>query len=73
MPTLRIKTLHCGITEDDFGNDETALRVSGNRYHEWRNDMNNGQDWDLNADVPFSTRARVEVWEPGRRPLVGSP
>ena len=36
MPTLRIKTLHCGITGDDFGNDETALRVSGNRYHEWR-------------------------------------
>lgn len=63
MPACRIKNVHCGVTEDDLGVDETELRVSGTRYHSFRNNMNNGQDWPINFDVPFSTRCRIEVWD----------
>lgn len=64
MPTLKLLTLHCNRTEDDFGPDETVVTVSGSRYHKFGpRSMNNGHDWDVNAEIPFRTRARVEVWD----------
>lgn len=63
MPILKLNALHCEVTEDDLGSDEVALRVSGTRYHEFKRSMNNGQDWPLDAQIPFTTRARIEVWD----------
>ncbi len=64
MPTLMVKTLHCNVTEDDLGPDETVLTVSGYRFYKFGPiSMNNGADWDVNVDIPFSTRARLEVWD----------
>lgn len=60
---MRIITLHCNQTEDDTGSDEIRLWVSGTRSRDYYRDMNNGQTWDINDEVEFTTRARVEVWD----------
>jgi hypothetical protein len=63
MPVLRLISLHCHETEDYTGSDEIRLWVVGDRNQEYYRDMNNGQTWDINDDVPFTGRARIEVWD----------
>ncbi len=81
MATLRILTLHCNETEDNLGPDETVLAVRAGRlrFHKFGPlSMNNGDDWDLNADLGFSNKAVVEVWDydlgrwPDRHDLLGT-
>jgi hypothetical protein len=63
MPTARLLALTCEETEDWTGADETLIKVYGTRYTEYYRPMNNGETWDINIDVEFSDRARVEVWD----------
>jgi hypothetical protein len=63
MGTIRLISLHCRETEDWTGSDEIRLWVVGNRNHEYYRDMNNGQTWDINDEVPFTVKARMEVWD----------
>lgn len=65
MPTLRVLWLHCNSTEDITGADETVLTVRGNQFHKWGpvavNNSGESRDQEINLDVPFSTRARMEL------------
>ncbi|MBX9941460.1 MAG: hypothetical protein K2Y32_19510 [Candidatus Obscuribacterales bacterium] len=62
MPTLKIKTLHCITTEDNMGNDECLLEVlGGGAQRSYSNNMNNGDTWELNDDVPFNNRVEVKL------------
>jgi hypothetical protein len=79
MPTLRLINLHCNQTEDDTGGDETFIIVKAKDFHKFGvNPMNNGDDWSLNEQVPFSRRAIIEVWDedlghwPDQHDLLGS-
>lgn len=63
MSILRLISLKCNTTEDNAGSDEIRLWVAGNRNHEYYRDMNDGQIWDINDDVSFTKRCRIEVWD----------
>lgn len=63
MANLLLKTLHCHETEDYTGSDEIRLWVSAIRNHEYYRDMNTGQIWDINDEVPFTVKAKIEVWD----------
>jgi hypothetical protein len=60
---IKLLTLTCYETEDSTGSDEAVLKVFGTRYAEFYQSMNNTQTWDLNIDVPFNQRVRLELWD----------
>jgi hypothetical protein len=64
MPTAKITTLHCYVTEDDGRPDETVITIVGNRFEKFGpHSMNNQSDWEINVDMPFNRRCRVELWD----------
>jgi hypothetical protein len=64
MSTLFIKTLTCNETEDYGGSDECLLEVFTNAGRKtYRQDMNNGQVWEINDKLPFQDRAKIRLWD----------
>lgn len=64
MPMLHLKQLHCNETEDNTGSDECELRVSVDFFTStFRQNMNNDQDWHIDVRLPFSRRAKVQLWD----------
>ena len=64
MAFLYIKTLTCNETEDVTGPDECRLDVySETGRRSYRKDMNNGDVWDINDEVPFRERVKVQLWD----------
>jgi hypothetical protein len=63
MTTARLLALTCEQTEDWTGADEVLMKVYGQRYGEYARPMNNGDTWDINLGVEFTSRMRVEVWD----------
>lgn len=64
MATLYIKSLTCNETEDLTGSDECLLEVFTNAGRKtYRQDLNNGEVWEINDQLPFTTRAKVRLWD----------
>jgi hypothetical protein len=63
MVTARLLTLSCTQTEDWTGADEVLMKVYGNRYSEYSRPLHNGEIWNINIDIEFTNRVRIEVWE----------
>lgn len=64
MATLYIKSLTCNETEDWSGSDECLLEVFTDAGRKtYRQDMNNGENWELNDQLPFTNRAKVKLWD----------
>ncbi|MFN8495853.1 MAG: hypothetical protein U0350_50135 [Caldilineaceae bacterium] len=64
MATLFIKSLTCNETEDLTGSDECLLEVfTDDGRKPYRQDMNNGDVWDINDQFPFTTRAKIRLWD----------
>lgn len=62
MATLRLKTLTCWETEDNWGADDAYLKVNGETV--WGpTKINDNQDKTVNKDVSFSTKAVIELWD----------
>jgi hypothetical protein len=64
MARLFIKTLTCNETEDWTGSDECLLEVFTDAGRKtYRQDMNNGEGWEINDELPFTVRAKVRLWD----------
>lgn len=62
MPTLKLKTLTCHETEDNWGSDDAYIRVNGQKV--WGpKEMDDNQTRTLNKDVPFTTRADIDLFD----------
>jgi hypothetical protein len=56
--------LECTQTEDNAGADECELRIwADNNYSSYRKDMDNGGVWDLNIQLEFSYRVKIQLWD----------
>lgn len=54
--------LECNTTEDNAGMDECELRIwADNNFQSHRKDMDNGQTWDLNIQLEFSYRVKIQL------------
>ncbi len=71
MPKLKLISLHCTKTEDDFGADEPYIKVNGLTV--WGpGSLNDGQTADLTVDCPpFDAQLgqAVELWEQDNPPF----
>ena len=64
MATLFIKSLTCNETEDWTGPDECLLEVFTDAGRKtYRQDMNNGEVWEINDQLRFTARAKVRLWD----------
>ena len=64
MAQLFIKSLTCNETEDWTGSDECLLEVFTDAGRKtYRQDMNNGEVWEINDTLPFTVRAKVRLWD----------
>lgn len=64
MTTLFIKTLTCNETEDWTGHDECMLEVFTNAGRKtYRQNMNNGEVWEINDKLPFQSRVKIRLWD----------
>lgn len=64
MATLFLKSLTCNETEDWTGSDECLLEVFTNAGRKtYRQDLNNGEVMDINDQLPFTSRAKVRLWD----------
>jgi len=64
MAILFIKSLTCNETEDTFGSDECLLEVFTDAGRKtYRQDMNNGEVWEINDKLPFTERVKVRLWD----------
>lgn len=64
MPKIFIKTLTCNETEDWTGSDECLLEVFTNAGRKtYRQDMNNGEVWEINDTLAFTDRVKVRLWD----------
>ncbi|HEY9753032.1 MAG TPA: hypothetical protein V6C46_08770 [Coleofasciculaceae cyanobacterium] len=64
MAILFIKSLTCNETEDTFGSDECLMEVFTNAGRKtYRQDMNNGEVFEINDELPFTARAKVKLWD----------
>ena len=62
MPTLRLKTLTCYETEDEWGSDEAYIKVNGETI--WGPvKINGAEDRQVDQDVSFTSEATVELWD----------
>ena len=65
MPTLRLKTLTCYETEDEWGSDEAYIKVNGETI--WGPvKINGAEDRQVDQDVSFTSEATVELWDEDR-------
>lgn len=56
--------LECNATEDNAGADECELRIwADNNYQSHRKNMDNGEVWDLNIQLEFSYRVKIQLWD----------
>jgi hypothetical protein len=64
MAQLFIKSLTCNETEDWTGSDECLLEVFTDAGRKtYRQDMNNGEVWEINDTPAFTVRARIRLWD----------
>ncbi|KAM3093833.1 hypothetical protein ACKFKF_28410 [Phormidesmis sp. 146-12] len=64
MAFLLIKSLTCNETEDTTGDDECMMETYTNAGRKtYRQNMNNGQVWEINDELPFTVRAKVKLWD----------
>ena len=64
MPTLKLKTLTCFETDDERF-DDAFLKVDGTTV--WGpTRITGGQDQTIEVEVPFSTKASIELWDKDR-------
>ncbi len=64
MATLFIKALTCNETEDYTGSDECLLEVFTNAGRKtYRQNMNNGEVWEINDKLTFQERAKIKLWD----------
>lgn len=62
MPTLRLKTLTCYETEDNWGSDDAYIKVNGETV--WGPvKINDNQDRTVNKDISFTNKTTIELWE----------
>lgn len=64
MAQLRLISLTCYETEDNWGSDHAYILVNGNKV--WGpTRINDNQRRDLTGvqPIPFTTRAEIELWE----------
>lgn len=64
MAQLFIKSLTCHETEDCTGSDECFLEVFTSAGRKtYRQNMNNGEVWEINDTLPFTSRTKVRLWD----------
>ncbi len=64
MAKVVLTELTCRETEDNAGADECELRIWADaRFQSHRNNMNNGDVWDLNIPLEFNQRVKVQLWD----------
>ena len=62
MPTLKLTTLECKVTEDYTGADDAYLRVNGKKV--WGpKKMNNNDTKEVNLDFKFTTNISVTLYD----------
>jgi hypothetical protein len=65
MATLRLNTLTCYETEDEFGPDEAYIKVNGDKV--WGpTTMTGARDAPVNHEASFSGEATVQLWDEDR-------
>ena len=63
---LRVVWIQCNIPEDDFGGDETVVKMFGADYYQWGpRSMSVSETKSIDWGVDFSGRSpiRIEVWD----------
>lgn len=64
MSIIFIKALTCNETEDLTGSDECLLEVFTDAGRKtYRQDLNNGEVWEINDKLPFRERVKVRLWD----------
>jgi len=62
MPTIRLQTLTCFETDDDFGKDEPYIKVNDTVV--WGPaEIEGAGDTPIEFDVAFEGEATIELWE----------
>ena len=64
MAKIVLTRLTCHETEDNTGADECELRIwADSSYQSHRRDMNNGDVWDLNIQLEFTQRVKIQLYD----------
>jgi hypothetical protein len=65
MKQITLENLHCTTTEDKLGDDECRLEVynDGELHFAYRRNLNNGDDWALNASLLFARGCLLRLFD----------
>ncbi|GAA5204750.1 hypothetical protein [Microbacterium jejuense] len=65
MKQITLENLHCTDTEDTLGSDECRLEVynDGELHFAYRQDLNDDQDWPLNASLLFANSCMLRLFD----------